>query len=521
MDDEPFWDEDYDKSSTLFEYINTLSSKYIDSERFWDALIFYNECARYNQLYCSSHLQEMLNISECDDVELSTFLKNIQAINKKEKEYDDETWRDSKNYKFHIDCVLARGDDVYFLPKYLEDEFFNIVNYSIMDKTDSYAAFKYILQNKDYIDRFDVENYLFFAYLVRNFDAIHILEEKFPRECFNADYMRMIVLMAITQMIKLLTISHYVSTMRDVALSQVNDYYNEIMYIINHNNVFPESIYQRINIDCQELDFNYYVRFITSLFDDFEHLFDEPKDYGYRSHSISDTNSPFYSSDHYYSQDMCVNISILLFPFIIISEDTFALYDAFAYRFHKKFGDVLLEPMEILSARITRTSIHPIIPALVESKVLEYMLDEEEHCSKCDYLLAALCHDYVVLKFPIHRLKQLLKIRIKRHYKTHYYDGRLGQYNWDGFRALLNEIILNNIDLPDEDNSVKIDKRSRMFGKRVVVSSIRHINQYTNNFYMNQIMKYIWIPAEWEREEKEREEERKKRTGNGYWGDDW
>ena len=390
MAKEPLYRGDtYNNSSTLFDYINTLSVEHLEPYEFWNTFIYYTEDVGNNELFrCDSHLREMLGVSECCDEELTNFLNNIQAINENEKKR-----KCSRQSDFMSDCALTWGEgrdrDICFIPKYLENSYFNIVNYSMLDKSNSYTAFKFILQNTAYIDAFDVENYLFFAYLVRNFEAVHLLEEKFQRQCFDMDFLRMVVLALLVQMIKSLTIYHYVSSARDVMMAQVNDYYGEIMYIISHNDIFHKSIFQKINIECEEINFSHYVKFITALFEDFNVLFNESIPSAYYSEIAG------YSFRHDYNKRICRNISVMLFPFMIINGDTFKLYDSFAYTFKSDWWIYeLMDPMEILSDRITKTSIHNIIPALTESKVLEYMVkkdiqpDSQGHDNHC---IAKLC----------------------------------------------------------------------------------------------------------------------------------
>ena len=514
---EPLYRGDtYNNSSTLFDYINTLSVEHLEPYEFWNTFIYYTQDPGNNELFRSdSHLREMLGISECCDEELIAFLNNIQAINENEKKR-----KCSRQCDFMSDCALTWGEggdrDICFIPKYLESSYFNIVNYSMLDKSNSYAAFKFILQNTTYIDAFDVENYLFFAYLVRNFEAVHLLEEKFQRQCFNMDFLRMVVLALLVQMIKSLTIYHYVSSAKDVMMAQVNDYYGEIMYIISHNDIFHKSIFEKINIECEEINFSYYVKFITALFEDFNTLFNE---------SIPSAYSEIagYSFRHDYNKRICRNISVMLFPFMIINGDTFKLYDSFAYAFKSDWWKYeLMDPMEILSDRITKTSIHSIIPALAESKVLELIVKQDIHCSKCDLLLAALCHDYEVLKFPLERLKELLRMRFKTYYAIAYNWSLLssGEYKWEAFHSLLYEIITADIDLrmkrnpsakgmvkminvsdwggggggdgskSDEDESVDSEVRRKRY-KLLAQKYVWKVSPYSNKAYVNPAISYL------------------------------
>lgn len=223
----------YFDSENFCDYLINLCSTHPDTEQFWSKMMRTQESQTFNFIKFDMVNENLTNIRRLDNPSISAFMS------KYEKQLGPDMG-DLHNSKFKFDeIMLLHGDKLYMFPNGKQDKYYNIVNYSIIC---SLEAFKFIINSRESIEHFDdnidnIERYLQVAYLVRNFDVIHILEEKLASIVKYGIKIEVILTTLLLQMVKGVVLLRYIPSMKELCLNMMEEYCDEVNYILAHYDV--------------------------------------------------------------------------------------------------------------------------------------------------------------------------------------------------------------------------------------------------------------------------------------------
>lgn len=258
--DEAEWDEDiYENSNNLFDYLNTLFS----SPTFDD---IYEYITKYNIIpLIKSDPKQFYSFEPYKNREFDTFVRNLRSVFYYPQYSSILNYRPSLiNGKFTL-LNFHFNTEAYVGYK-LSQQYpiiYNFLNASIIF---SNQLFKYILSINDgsivsQVDETDVEEMVITAYLSRNLEVIHILEQKFSFS--YDDLFPRLAINLICSIIKCISYYVYVPSMR-VEISPILTNYVDLFDYLMRNlgesdveeslttNLAPLDYYDDVNVMIED-----------------------------------------------------------------------------------------------------------------------------------------------------------------------------------------------------------------------------------------------------------------------------
>ena len=373
----------YSDSENFCDYLIKLHSTYPDSNIFWDKMMKAHESQTFNFIkYDIANNNNITNISCFDKSSIRAFMDHYT----KQFNHTRAPTTYTNRAKFDVEeIMLLRKDKLYMIPTGESDKYYNIVNYSILS---SMEAFKFIINSreniKDFDDREKIEQYLRVAYVMRNFEVIHILEEKFPFIVKQIDY-DPIIMIVILQMIKSLVLIHYIPSMNnDLCSSMLSEYCDELNYILTHYSKEEDVGEKMTTFDgCENLE-EYYIKVIKN--------------------SIPDTDESGFSKIEKYSLFSEDAVDTCLYLFMMLNDDAYEAMEKMAVALRIKWK--MEKYLQMMSEHITEIPLGNFSKALAHSPIFDSMMkgymmgNGYFHKQVIDFVIA-LCRDRKKLNFPI------------------------------------------------------------------------------------------------------------------------